>query len=44
MINLDFLPSRQLAWYLTKLFVTRTLAVLILLVIGIALIPMALRQ
>jgi lipopolysaccharide export system permease protein len=33
MINLDFLPSRQLAWYLTKLFVTRTLAVLILLVI-----------
>ena len=33
MINLDFLPSRQLAWYLTKLFITRTLAVLVLLVI-----------
>ena len=33
MINFDFLPSRQLAWYLTKLFVTRTLAVLVLLVI-----------
>jgi lipopolysaccharide export system permease protein len=33
MINLDFLPSRQLGWYLTKLFVTRTLAVLVLLVI-----------
>ena len=33
MINLDFLPSRQLAWYLTKLFVTRTFAVLVLLVL-----------
>jgi len=32
-INLDFLPSRQLAWYLTKLFVTRTFAVLVLLVL-----------
>lgn len=33
MINLDFLPSRQLALYLVKLFVTRSLAVLLMLVL-----------
>ena len=33
MINLDFLPSRRIAWYLVKLFLTRSLAVLVLLVL-----------
>ena len=33
MINLDFMPSRQLAVYAAKLFVTRSLAVLIALVL-----------
>lgn len=33
MINTDFLPSRQLALYLVKLFLTRSLAVLVLLVL-----------
>ena len=33
MINLDFMPSRQLAIYAAKLFVTRSLAVLIALVL-----------
>jgi lipopolysaccharide export system permease protein len=33
MINWDFLPSRQLSWYLVKLFLTRSFAVLILLVL-----------
>ncbi|MBB3763124.1 LPS export ABC transporter permease LptG [Sphingomicrobium lutaoense] len=32
MINMDFMPSRQLALYMVKLFVTRSLAVLIALV------------
>lgn len=32
MINLDFLPSRQLSMYLIRLFLTRSLAVLVLLV------------
>ena len=32
MINLDFMPSRSLALYLARLFLTRTLAVLLLLV------------
>ncbi len=32
MINLDFMPSKSLALYLVRLFVTRTFAVLILLV------------
>jgi lipopolysaccharide export system permease protein len=32
MINLDFLPSRQIALYLVKLFLTRSAAVLLLLV------------
>ena len=32
MINLDFMPSRSLAFYLARLFLTRTLAVLVLLV------------
>ena len=32
MINLDFMPSRQLAFYAAKLFLTRSLAVLVLLV------------
>ena len=32
MINLDFMPSRQLAVYAAKLFLTRSLAVLIMLV------------
>ena len=31
MINLDFLPSRQIAFYLIKLFLTRSAAVLVLL-------------
>ena len=33
MINLDFLPSRQIAFYLIRLFLTRSAAVLVLLVI-----------
>lgn len=33
MINVDFLPSRQLAWYLVKLFLTRSASVLVLLVL-----------
>src|SRR6476661_9902874 len=33
MINLSFFPSRQLAFYMTRLFVTRSLAVLIALVL-----------
>ena len=33
MINLSFFPSRQLAFYITRLFVTRSLAVLIALVL-----------
>lgn len=33
MINLDFLPSRQITFYMAKLFITRTFAVLIALVL-----------
>src|SRR4051812_49923944 len=33
MINLGFFPSRQLAWYMVKLFLTRSLAVLVMLVL-----------
>ncbi len=33
MINLDFVPSRSLALYLVRLFLTRTLAVLLMLVL-----------
>ena len=33
MINFDFLPSRQVALYLIKLFLTRSAAVLVLLVL-----------
>lgn len=33
MINLDFMPSRKLSLYLAKLFLTRTLAVLFMLVL-----------
>ena len=33
MINLGFFPSRHLAWYMVRLFVTRSLAVLIALVL-----------
>src|ERR671913_1219065 len=33
MINLDFMPSRQLALYAARLFLTRSLAVLIMLVL-----------
>lgn len=33
MINLDFMPSRQLALYAAKLFLTRSLAVMIMLVL-----------
>ncbi|HWI87901.1 MAG TPA: LPS export ABC transporter permease LptG [Sphingomicrobium sp.] len=33
MINLSFFPSRQLAFYMTRLFITRTLAVLVALVL-----------
>src|SRR6188508_1478966 len=33
MINLSFFPSRQLAFYMTRLFVTRSLAVMIALVL-----------
>jgi lipopolysaccharide export system permease protein len=32
-INLKFFPSRQIAWYMVRLFVTRSLAVLIALVL-----------
>jgi hypothetical protein len=32
-INLDFMPSRQLALYAAKLFLTRSLAVLVALVL-----------
>ncbi|MEQ7873973.1 LPS export ABC transporter permease LptG [Sphingomonas sp. ASV193] len=38
MINFDFLPSRQIALYLARLFITRSLAVLV----GLALVLMAL--
>lgn len=33
MINLRFFPSRRLAWYMVRLFVTRSLAVLVALVL-----------
>ena len=33
MINLDFMPSRALAFYLARLFLSRTLAVLVMLVL-----------
>jgi lipopolysaccharide export system permease protein len=33
MINLGFFPSRRLAWYMVKLFLTRSLAVLVALVL-----------
>ena len=33
MINLDFMPSKSLALYLVRLFLTRTFAVLALLVL-----------
>ena len=33
MINLSFFPSRRLAFYMTRLFITRTLAVLVALVL-----------
>jgi lipopolysaccharide export system permease protein len=33
MINISFFPSRRLAWYMVKLFLTRSLAVLIALVL-----------
>jgi len=33
MINLQFFPSRQIAWYTVKLFLTRSLAVLVALVL-----------
>src|SRR4030095_6071992 len=33
MINLDFMPSRQLAFYAAKLFLTRSLAVVVALVL-----------
>ena len=33
MINLQFFPSRQIAWYTVKLFLTRSLAVLVCLVL-----------
>src|SRR6476469_4481800 len=33
MINLGFFPSRQLAWYMVKLFLTRSLAVRIALIL-----------
>ena len=33
MINLDFMPSRQLALYAARLFLTRSLAVLVMLVL-----------
>lgn len=33
MINLGFFPSRHLAWYMVRLFVTRSLAVLVALVL-----------
>ena len=34
MINFSFFPSRQLAFYMVRLFVTRSLAVLIALVLN----------
>ena len=33
MINVRFFPSRRLAWYMVKLFVTRSFAVLVALVL-----------
>ena len=36
MINLGFFPSRRLAWYMVRLFVTRSVAVLIALVLILA--------
>ena len=33
MINFDFLPSRQLSFYMARLFITRSLAVLVALVL-----------
>ena len=33
MINLNFFPSKRMAWYMAKLFITRTLAVLLALVL-----------
>ena len=33
MINLDFMPSRQLALYVARLFLTRSLAVMVMLVL-----------
>ena len=33
MINVSFFPSRQLAWYVVRLFVTRSLAVLLALIL-----------
>src|SRR5678815_4350148 len=33
MINLNLLPSRQVAWYMVRLFLTRSLAVLVALVL-----------
>ena len=33
MINLKFFPSRRIAWYMVRLFLTRSLAVLIALVL-----------
>ena len=33
MINLDFFPSRRLAFYMARLFITRSLAVLLALVL-----------
>ena len=36
MINLGFFPSRRLAWYMVRLFLTRSLAVLVALVLILA--------
>ena len=33
MINLSFFPSRRLAWYMVRLFLTRSLAVLFALIL-----------
>ena len=33
MINFSFFPSRQLAWYMVRLFVTRSIAVLLALIL-----------
>jgi lipopolysaccharide export system permease protein len=33
MINVSFFPSRHLAWYVVRLFVTRSLAVLLALIL-----------